>query len=219
MTSHAVTAFLRRSSPAVLDTRVYSCFSVLPKTCPVGALSTSATVHQDDSPNRDFQVNPLFENRNPRNLEQMGLARKRQGWVFQSPRKDFFHRVVLDLSRRHTTAHIEHFSGKTVVSASTTEWAIKEGLYSLTDTSAAENVGRVLAQRCLESGITHVFYEEEEGHQTSEKMQAFLSGLRERGLGLEEPDIKDPEFVAGVDYSRPHRVGEKKSWKDDYQPL
>ena len=31
---------------------------------------------------------------NYRNLEQMGLARKRQGWVFQSPRKDFYHRSV-----------------------------------------------------------------------------------------------------------------------------
>ena len=39
----------------------------------------------------------------------------------------------------------------------------------LVDVSAAENVGRVLAQRCLECGITNVFYEEEEGN-TSEKV-------------------------------------------------
>ncbi|KAL8561075.1 hypothetical protein ACOMHN_031019 [Nucella lapillus] len=191
--------------------------SAVPKKCSFAAMSTSTT--SQESPNTGFKVNPLFENRNPRNLEQMGLARKRQGWVFQSPRKDFFHRVILDLSRRHTSAHVEHFSGKTVISASTTEWAIKEGLYSLTDASAAENVGRVLAQRCLESGIINIFYEQEEGHQSSEKMQAFLTGLQEMGLGLEEPDVEDPEFVPGVDYSRPHRVGEKKSWKDDYQPL
>ncbi|KAK7088142.1 large ribosomal subunit protein uL18m-like [Littorina saxatilis] len=218
MTSCVISAALRRISPALVDTRVYSCFSVYPKAFAAGAFSTSAPVHSE-SPNKDYNVNPLFENRNPRNLEQMGLARKRQGWVFQSPRKDFYHRVTLERTNRHTTGRIEHFSGKTVVSVSTTEWAIRDGLYSLVDVSAAENIGRVLAQRCLECGITNVFFEEEEDQKTSEKMQAFLGGLQEVGLCLEEPAMTAPEFVPGIDHSRPNRVGEKKIWQDDYQPL
>jgi hypothetical protein len=51
------------------------------------------------------------------------------------------------------------------------------------------------------------------------QVQAFLAGLQESGLSLEEPDQVNPEFKPGVDYSREHRVGEKKKWKDDYQPL
>ena len=39
------------------------------------------------------------------------------------------HRVLFEPTQRQTTARVEHFSGKTVVSATTTEWAIKEGLY------------------------------------------------------------------------------------------
>ena len=50
-------------------------------------------------------------------------------------------------------------------------------------------------------------------------MQAFLKGLQEVGLSLEEPDMLEQEFVPGVDYSCQHRVGEKKKWKDDYQPV
>lgn len=218
MTSYAASAALRRMSPALVDTRVYSCFSVFPRAFAARAFSTSVPA-ASESPNKDVKVNPLFENRNPRNLEQMGLARKRQGWVLQSPRKDFYHRVTFERSNRQTTGRVEHFSGKTVVQASTVEWAVRDGLYSLVDVSAAENVGRVLAQRCLECGITSVFYEEEEGHKKSEKMQAFLSGLQDMGLDLEEPEVIEREFVPGIDYNRPHRVGEKKTWKDDYQPL
>lgn len=51
------------------------------------------------------------------------------------------------------------------------------------------------------------------------QMQAFLKGLRDTGLCLEEQDYYQPEFVAGVDYSKENRVGEPKKWKDDYQPL
>ncbi|KAK7488225.1 hypothetical protein BaRGS_00020532 [Batillaria attramentaria] len=225
MSTLPISAALRRMSPAWVDTRVYSCFSVLPKTLRRPELSASFSTSQNvgtesgESPNKDFKINPLFENRNPRNLELMGLARKRQGWVLQAPRKDFYHRVLFERSNRHTTGRVEHFSGKTVISASTAEWAIKEGLYSLVDVSAAENIGRILAQRCLESGITEVFYDGLDEHQTSEKMQAFLGGLQEVGLDLEETAAEEPYFVPGVDYSREHRVGERKKWKDDYQPL
>ena len=40
--------------------------------------------------------------------------------------------------------------------------------------SAAENVGRVLAQRCLECGITNVFYGEDEDQNPSEKVNSLF---------------------------------------------
>ena len=61
-------------------------------------------------------------------------------------------------------AHIEHHSGKEVVSASTMEWAIKKQLRSTVDVAAMEAIGRVLAQRCLECGLLEVHSEYEMGN-------------------------------------------------------
>lgn len=68
----------------------------------------------------------------------------------------FFFRLLVTKTNRHITARIEHIKGNIVVQASTKEWAIKKHLYSTSDVSASENLGRVLADRCLESGINFV---------------------------------------------------------------
>lgn len=44
-----------------------------------------------------------------------------------------------------------------MVSASTEEFAIAKHLYRNTDVSAAENIGRILAHRMLETGLVAVF--------------------------------------------------------------
>ncbi len=49
------------------------------------------------------------------------------------------------------------------MSASTTEFEITKHLYKNTDVTAAKNVGRVMAQRCLEAGITQVRWEVKKG--------------------------------------------------------
>lgn len=67
-----------------------------------------------------------------------------------------FFRLFVTKTNRHITARIEHIKGNIVVQASTKEWAIKKHLYSTSDVSASENLGRVLADRCLESGINFV---------------------------------------------------------------
>ncbi|KAH9524177.1 39S ribosomal protein L18, mitochondrial [Bulinus truncatus] len=113
-----------------------------------------------ESPNKDYTISKVYENRNPRNLEKLGLARKRLGWKFQAPRKDFYHKLVISHTVRHTEAWIEHSTGDIVISASTKEWAIRNQLYSCNDVSACVNVGKVLAQRCLESGINAVFFDD-----------------------------------------------------------
>ena len=65
-------------------------------------------------------------------------------------------RLYVKKSSRHITAYVEHINGNVVVSASTKEWAVKQHLYSTSDVSASLNLGRVLAQRCLESGVSYV---------------------------------------------------------------
>jgi len=147
----------------------------------------STNPSRDEPMSENDFVNPEFENRNPRNLEKMSLARKPKGWPLDYPPREYWHKIFLDLSGRHTTARVEHFTGTTVVSASTQEWAIKKHLYSTRDISAAENVGRILAHRCLESGILNVHVHFSQEDQQSEKVKAFLSALESEGLSLEEP--------------------------------
>jgi ribosomal protein L18 len=42
--------------------------------------------------------------------------------------------------------------------------------FSLSDVSAAQNIGSVLAQRCLEAGITNVFLDDQSDEQMTEKV-------------------------------------------------
>ena len=56
-----------------------------------------------------------------------------------------------------------HNSGVVLVSASTAEFEITRHLYKTRDISAAKNLGRVLAQRCQEAGITRVYWEPQYG--------------------------------------------------------
>lgn len=72
-------------------------------------------------------------------------------------------RLKFLITNRHTRAQVIHNSGVVLVSASTTEFEITKHLYKTTDVSAALNVGRVVAQRCLEAGIMHVRWEVQKG--------------------------------------------------------
>ncbi|KAG8123671.1 hypothetical protein E2320_018992 [Naja naja] len=101
-------------------------------------------------------VAPEFTNRNPLNLERLAIARKDLGWKTSWPKRDYWYRLRFEKTQKHVKGYIEHCSGHIVVSASTHEWAIKKHLYKTTGVAACENVGRVLAQRCLEAGINFV---------------------------------------------------------------
>ncbi|GFR76200.1 50S ribosomal protein L18 [Elysia marginata] len=183
------------------------------------SLSTGSPRCMSTKDNSDYVINPVYHNRNPRNLEKMALARKRLGWKFQSPRKDYYNKLVLMRSSRHTNAWVEHQSGKIVVSASTAEHAISSQLYSLNDVSACENVGRVLAQRCLESGITEVFFDEASESTLSEKVSSFLQAFKDVDIALTEPEVQDKKFSPGVNYDGYNRYAEPKAWKEDYQDV
>uniref|UniRef100_A0A8V0XMK5 Large ribosomal subunit protein uL18m n=1 Tax=Gallus gallus TaxID=9031 RepID=A0A8V0XMK5_CHICK len=101
-------------------------------------------------------VSPDFTNRNPRNLEQLALARKERGWKTTWPKREFWHRLRLERTQHYVEAFVERSNGNVVLSASTREWAIKKHLYSPTGVTACRNLGRVMAQRCLEAGINFV---------------------------------------------------------------
>ncbi|VDD74759.1 unnamed protein product [Mesocestoides corti] len=129
----------------------------------------------------------------------MGIADKTAGWEFQSPRKDFWHKCVLERGKHHITGSVIHKTSGVVVSASTQETAINKRLYSPVDVSAAENIGRILAYRCLCMGITSVLFDITETPLTSTKNKAFHDALLESGLCLEEECLPRPESY-GIDY-------------------
>ncbi|KAJ7342157.1 hypothetical protein JRQ81_009264 [Phrynocephalus forsythii] len=118
-----------------------------------------STPSEDEVDTRENEiVAPDFTNRNPRNLERLGLARKERGWNTTWPSREFWLRLRLKQTQKHVEAYVENSSGDIVVSASTREWAIKKHLHNTSGVAASENVGRVLAQRCLEAGINFVHF-------------------------------------------------------------
>lgn len=73
-------------------------------------------------------------------------------------------------SQKHITGFVEHNKGTVVVSASTKEWCIRKHLYSSIDVAAAHNIGRILARRCLQSGIYQMHTELDKGAEKSKKV-------------------------------------------------
>ncbi|ELW63260.1 39S ribosomal protein L18, mitochondrial [Tupaia chinensis] len=125
------------------------------------ALSSTSkpAVKPEVDPLENEAVASEFTNRNPRNLELLGVARKERGWATVWPSREFWHRLRVTRTQHHIEAFVEHCNGQVVVSASTREWAIKKHLYSTRNVVACESVGRVLAERCLEAGIHFMVYQ------------------------------------------------------------
>ncbi|OQV12224.1 putative 39S ribosomal protein L18, mitochondrial [Hypsibius exemplaris] len=148
-------------------------------------------------------VNPEFFNRNPRNLEMMNLAVRRTGWGLEAGRKDFHNKILFERTPFHTRASVLHASGRTVVSASTEEFAIAKFLYRTTDISAAKNIGRVLARRMLETGIVAALCDFGEEERKGNRVAVFLESLTESGIQLEEgARIKTPNPYGSLESRR-----------------
>ncbi|XP_046661517.1 39S ribosomal protein L18, mitochondrial-like [Homalodisca vitripennis] len=130
----------------------------------------------------------FYYNRNPRNLEKLRIALKPQGFHLDKPGKSYWNKLVLKYNRsaRSVTGEVVHNSGHVAVSASTNEWALCKQFIQTNDTSAHVNLARVLAQRCLETGISEVacFIE----RKSDTKVDAFLTEMEKEGISLSEPE-------------------------------
>ena len=146
------------------------------------------------------------ENRNPRNLEQMALETKQRGFALEKTRSDYYHRsktstnrllsnrdsasrLNLIVSNRHTTATVNHRSGTIVAEASTRERALARHLYKTSDVAAATNVGRLIAHRLKEFGLTRVCWERTR-RKNNAKVKAFVDAVVGEGIRLTEPRQK-----------------------------
>merc|ERR1712048_376311 len=164
----------------------------------------------ESSPNSDLTISPISNNRNPRNLELLGLKKRDEGWgklkIESNDSLDGvqdYYLMHVFFNKKRTTAVIEHVASQTVVmSASTKEWQIRRRLYNPDDLTAAFNIGRVIADRALNAGLNRVHLvhrdvynlaktpKEKEKIQPSQALEYFIKGCLDVGLVLNE-DLKE----------------------------
>ncbi|VDO74293.1 unnamed protein product [Heligmosomoides polygyrus] len=131
-----------------------------------------------------------FVNRNPRNLEMLGIQRPSTGYEFEADkdRRSFIYKVELLQTKSHQEARLTHYRNGVVIEASTKEKAISDQLYSNTDTCASMNLGRILAARCLQAGIHFAIPgATDEQIENSKHQTEFFKVLQQEGLELKEP--------------------------------
>uniref|UniRef100_A0A914BUB5 Large ribosomal subunit protein uL18m n=1 Tax=Acrobeloides nanus TaxID=290746 RepID=A0A914BUB5_9BILA len=161
-----------------------------------------------------------FINRNPRNLELLRLQRKPSGYDFERNRevRNYIYKAVFRTTKNHSEGRIVHYESGTILTASTKEKQINDQLVSATDANAAINVARVLADRCLKSGIHECLagtYKNDpnKNHLTD----LFFEALGQSGIKLQEPPmipqsfLNDPQFVSDpflVRHTREDKVDE-----------
>lgn len=131
-------------------------------------------------------ISPRIRNRNPMNLERMGVGYKPQGFPMEREPRNYWNRMFLSVKNRHTTARVVHWSGRLVAEASTREWAIAKFLYNYTDVAALETVAKAIGQRCLETGLHEVYLAIDPESMEKEKMRTFLEAIKGSGIVLRE---------------------------------
>lgn len=156
-----------------------------------------------------FHFKYFVVNKNPRNLEMVGLAYKPLGWPLQYPSRDFYNRIVFRTSGRFLYADLLHHTGKVVMSASTKEHCIRRHLASASNRFASQMLGRVIADRVVRCGIERCSFALNDA--PSDREKSFYEGLKqEPRLSLQEPDfIYAPYFNHGVDYDMPQQQTEQ----------
>ena len=91
-------------------------------------------------------------------------------------------RLAVFRSNKHIYAQIiDDTVGHTIVSASTMDKSLAAGLESSSNVEAARTVGKAVAQRAVEKGVTTVVFDRA-GYIYHGKVQALADAAREAGL-------------------------------------
>jgi large subunit ribosomal protein L18 len=91
-------------------------------------------------------------------------------------------RLSIYRSLHHIYAQvISDDSGKTLAAASTQTPELRDTLKSKRNADSAKNVGKVIAQKCLASGITQVIFDRN-GFLYHGRLKALADAAREAGL-------------------------------------
>lgn len=130
----------------------------------------------------------LYYNRNPRHLELLGYN-KPAGFTTSYDSRNFYNKLLLEITNHHTKAYLENITGEILCYASTTEHYIAKRLHSCTDVMAVVNIARVLAERLKQIGITRVHWHTRLDR-TTEKLREFEGILQMNGIILSELPVR-----------------------------
>uniref|UniRef100_A0A0N4ZU48 39S ribosomal protein L18, mitochondrial n=1 Tax=Parastrongyloides trichosuri TaxID=131310 RepID=A0A0N4ZU48_PARTI len=155
-------------------------------------------------------------NRNPRNLELLGIQLRPSGNCFEKHRHTInaTYKAVFNGGKSHTEAFIYHNKNGLIISASTKEPQISSQLSSNTDRHAAFNIGRILGDRLKQSGIEMVVpsFENEEVERSFKK-KAFIEALKKMGIKLMDYSEVEPSLInkdrTWINYKQYHTRQEK----------
>ena len=91
-------------------------------------------------------------------------------------------RLSVFRSNNHMYAQvIDYVAGNTIVSASTLQADVKEGLEKTNDVAAAAKLGEVIAKKALDNGVKKVVFDRS-GYIYQGKVKALADAAREVGL-------------------------------------
>merc|ERR1719412_1750399 len=172
--------------------QILKCKTHLRIAKPISSCNRMRASEFDDSYNQNNNVAPQIRNRNPMNLEKMTIGYKPSGYPMEKRKRTYWNALDLAITGQHTTATVTHWTGRIVCSASTKEWAIRKFLYNYTDAAALKCVGKIIGQRCLETGVTEVSLQLRPEDFKKERMQTFVESIKNTGLLLEEPAQYEP---------------------------
>ena len=117
------------------------------------------------------------KSRNALRTRRHARVRRRINGTAQQPRLSIFR------SLHHVYAQvIDDANGRTLVAASTREKAVTDGLDSNSSSAAAEKVGKTIAERAKEKGISKVVFDRG-GYKYHGRVKALADAAR--GAGLE----------------------------------
>ncbi|CAG9295543.1 50S ribosomal protein L18 [Celerinatantimonas diazotrophica] len=92
-------------------------------------------------------------------------------------------RLVIHRTPRHIYAQVISPDANVVATASTVDKAVREALTKTGNVEAAKAVGKAIAERALEKGITQVSFDRS-GFQYHGRVAALAEAAREAGLQL-----------------------------------
>ncbi len=116
------------------------------------------------------------KNRNEVRMKKHRRIRSRLSGTPEKPRLSVFR------SNNHMYAQIiDDVAGNTIVSASTLQSDVKEGLEKTNNVAAAAKLGEVIAKRALDNGVKTVVFDRS-GYIYQGKVKALADAAREAGL-------------------------------------
>lgn len=136
-------------------------------------------------------------NRNPRNLEQLAFEKKPSGfWLDKEPPKSW-NKLVFKQNAKYLEAYLQHWSGKKLVKASTSEPKLSKYFTNPDTTQAAIILAQVISRRCLQSGFLYADVDDDI-EKLGPKCVAFYNEIKTNGLTLEEPNEITPRGMEDV---------------------